>query len=177
MGLHRCLKSLSFIGRVIKKHIIMLSESKEVKEVPTKPICSVITPAQRKKFVKPDYHKEEKKIGLGKYMSKPEELGLITIEKVIEDVETGKKQVVRVTLSKKESKEYKAKGGDWGISEASKNTALDGAPGYLIVSDRYGKAVKFKVQNINVDVNKVRIDKNKYNLQGNLRITGRIPVR
>jgi len=79
--------------------------------------------------------------------------------------------------TEEEATEYeRTKSANWAITEAPKNKALNGRDGYVTVSDLYGKAVKVKVKDINVDVDKVDVDKEKYNLKGNLRITGRVPL-
>lgn len=176
MGLHQVKRALSFIGHVIQKYIIILPKIK-VAEVSKKPINSVVTPEQRRTLVKPDWVKKEKFIGLGQTIVPRLENGDIVTERVVEDMETGKKQVVKTVVKSKDAKAQKTEGGHWALTEAKKNQALDGAPGYIIISDNFGKAVKLKVDNINVDAENVGVDSKKYNLQGELRITGRTPVK
>ena len=182
MGLHGIKRALSFIGGVISKYIFMREDERDYTigvdlATKKKPMRSLVTPEQRKKFVKPDWVKKEKSVGLGQNIAPMLKDGDIIIERVVVDMETGRKHVEKTVVKKEDAEGQKNKCAHWALSEAPKNAALDGAPGYIIVSDNFGKAVKTKVTNINVDTKDVKVDKDKYKLQGELRITGRIPVK
>lgn len=64
----------------------------------------------------------------------------------------------------------------WAQTEEPTKKHLTGKPGYIIVSDNFGKAVNVKVDDINQKVEDVVLpDGNR--LKGTLRITGRTPLR